>query len=176
MRPLTLSTKMSCAVSLLMAGILFLLAFSAHHYFENQFKETISRQQFTMVSALAEQIDDKILSAHEQLIIIAKAMSPELVRDGTRAQQFLDSRLISRQVFDGGIFLLSPSGTMYAGTSMEPHMQGKDYSYREYFRTTVATGKPHISEPLFTTQSSGHPSHSLHGARSSTMTASWRQS
>jgi PAS domain S-box-containing protein len=148
---------MSCAVSLLMAGILFLLAFSAQIYFENRFKETISRQQFTMVSALAEQIDDKILSAQEQIIIIAKAISPELLRDGNRAQQFLESRLISRQVFDGGIFLLSPSGTMYAGTRMELHMQGKDYSYREYFRTTVATGKPHISAPLFTTQSSGNP-------------------
>ena len=157
MRPLTLSTKMSCAVSLLLAGILFLLAFSAQRYFENQFKETISRQQFTMVSALAEQVDDKILSAHEQLILIAKAISPELLRDEKRAQQFLESRLISRQVFDGGIFLLSPSGTMYAGTRMEPHMQGKDYSFRDYFRTTVATGKPQISSPLLTTQSSGHP-------------------
>jgi PAS domain S-box-containing protein len=157
MRPFSLSTKMSWAVSLLVAGILSLLAFSAQHYFENQFKETISRQQFTMVSALAEQIDDKIISAHEQLIVVARAMSPELARDGKRAQRFLDNRLISRQVFDGGIFLLSPSGTMYAGTAMEPQMREKDYSFREYFQRTVATGKPQISEPLLTSRSSGNP-------------------
>jgi signal transduction histidine kinase/HAMP domain-containing protein len=148
---------MSCTVSLLVAGIVSLLAFSAQLYFENQFKETISRQQFTMVSALAEQVDDKIYATHAQLDAIAKALTPEILGNPTRAQRFLESRLGTRRVFDGGIYLLDPSGRMYAGAGMEPHMQGKDYSFRDYFRKTITTGKPCISAPLVTTQKSGHP-------------------
>ena len=148
---------MSYAVSLLVVGVLSVLAFFADHYFEDQFKETISRQQFTMISALAEQIDDKIFFAHEQLKSVANGIPPDFVNNPVKAQQYLESRFGSRRVFDGGIYLINLTGRMYAGAGIEPHMRGKDYSFREYFQKTITTKKPYISDPLLTTQKSGHP-------------------
>lgn len=157
-RPISLSTKLSCTVSLLVAAVLLALAFLAQHYFEGHLKETISRQQFTMVSALAEQVDDKILSARDELAVVAKSITPEIVRDPARAEHFLKGRLVvSSLIFDSGLFLLTPSCTMFAGTSMEPQMRRRNYSHRDYFRKTVATGKPCVSDPFFSTKQSGHP-------------------
>ena len=65
---MSLKTKMTLVVSLLAAVGLSLVTFSAAWYFEKQFKETISRQQFTMVSAMAEEIDSRIRTAQTELL------------------------------------------------------------------------------------------------------------
>ena len=44
-----------------------------------------------------------------------------------------------------------------AASPAEPLLQGRDYSFRDYIKDTVATGKPQISRPFFSTQSHHHP-------------------
>lgn len=87
----SLKTKMSLAVSMLMTGVLLLLAFSAFWYFERQFKETISRQQFTLVSSMAEEIDSKFVNAWKELVAVAGKASSSLGVDSRQAQDFLDN-------------------------------------------------------------------------------------
>jgi PAS domain S-box-containing protein len=154
---LSLKTKMSLVVSLLMAGLLSILALIALAYFEQQFKETISRQQFTMVSAMADGIDDKIRSAQGELIAVAGTITPEIIARPDKGQQFLANRPDTSLIFDNGVFLFSATGRLQSGTVLEPHMAGTDYSYRDYIKKTVSTGRPQISEPFFSTQKHRHP-------------------
>src|SRR5476649_1346514 len=98
-----LKTKMSLAVSLLMTVLLCLLALSAFWYFSRQFKDTISRQQFTLVSALAEEIDSKILNAQKELVAMAGSATSNLVVNPRQARIFLDAQAGTRTVFDSDI-------------------------------------------------------------------------
>lgn len=157
MRHLSLKTKMACLVSLLVAGILLLTAFLGIGYFENKFRESIASQQFSLVSALAAEIDSKILAAQNQIMAVAGGVTPEMLADPALAERYVASQAAVLQTFDNGIFLFSAAGRMLAGTDMEPHMRERDYSYREYFQEAVRTGKPHISSPFVSIQSHGHP-------------------
>ena len=148
---------MSVAVSLLMTAVLLFLAIAVIWYFEREFKQTIATQEFTFVSVLAEEIDEKILSAQEGLVAVAGKATPDLVSDSRKAQAFLDERAGTRKVFDSGLFIFSPSGVLIAASPPEPLLQGKDYTFRDYIRMTLATGRPQISPPFFSTQSQHHP-------------------
>ena len=153
----SLKTKMSVAVSVLMTAILLLLAMVSLWYFERQFKEYVSSQQFTVVSVLAEEIDKKIYTAREGLHAVAGRVTPDMVLDSRKAQAFLDDRAGTRTVFDSGLFIFSPAGILVAVSPAEPLLQGKDYTYRDYVKNTVATGRAQISAPFFSTQAHHHP-------------------
>jgi len=153
----SLKTKMSLVIFLLAAAGLSLVTFAAWWYFEKQFKDTISGQQFTMVSAMAEEIDNKIRTAQTELTTVANTISPDILNNPALAQSFLDNRPDTAAIFDSGVFLFSPVGKMLAAYPTERQLIGRSYAFRDYIRETVATGKPHISEPFFSTQKSGQP-------------------
>ena len=154
---LSLKTKMFIMVSLLVAASLSLAMLSAYWYFSKQFKEVISGQQFTMVSAMAEEIDSKLANAQAQLVGIADTIPPDTLKDPQKAQAFLRSRSDSRVTFDNGLFLLSPLGRMITIIPYEAHLIGKDYTYRDYFKRTSRTLKPQISQPLLSSRQHRHP-------------------
>src|SRR6266571_7341463 len=148
MLSMSLKTKMTAAVSLLVALLLSAAGYVSLAYFERQLKETVARQQFTLVSALADQIDDKMHTAQDGLELIGKFITPQLVVDPVAAQRFLDHRIVSPLMFDNGLYLFSPSGRLIAGTQLEPGMRGASYASRVYLRQTLASRKPFISEPF----------------------------
>jgi two-component system NtrC family sensor kinase len=109
-----------------------------------------------MVSAIAEEIDSKIQNAQKGLIAMAGIASPTLAENPRKAQKFLDVQAVSRTIFDSGITIFSPVGTLTATSPAESQMQGEDYSFRDYIKNTIATGRPQISMPFFSAQSH-HP-------------------
>jgi len=157
MRHLSLKTKMACLVSLLVAGILLVTAFVAAGYFEKKFRESIASHQYSLVSAMAAEIDSKLLSAQAQILAVAGGMSAAMLADPVLAERYLTGQPAALQTFDNGIFLFSAEGRLLAGTGVEPHMRDMDYSSREYFRETVRTGKPSISRPIVSIQKHEHP-------------------
>jgi hypothetical protein len=157
MPALSLKTKMSLAVSLFVTVVILLLAFFVLWYFDREFKKSISGQQFTLVSTIAQEIDSKILNSQKDLIAVAGTVPPNLAENTRQAQNFLDTRAVARTVFDSGIVIFSPKGRLTASSPAEPQLQGRDYSFRTYIKDTIATGKPQISIPFFSTQSHHHP-------------------
>ena len=157
MRHLSLKTKMACLVSLLVAGILLVTAFLAAGYFEKNFRESIASHQFSLVSAMAAEIDSKLLAAQAQIVAVAGGATPEMLADPSLMERYLSSQAAILQTFDNGIFLYSAAGRMLTGTGMEPHMWGRDYSNRAYYQEAMRTGKPYISKPFLSSQAHGHP-------------------
>ncbi|MGA2151359.1 MAG: PAS domain S-box protein, partial [Geobacteraceae bacterium] len=157
MPALSLKTKMSLVVSLFVTVVISALALSTLWYFEGELKNTISKQQFTMVTAMAEEIDSKLLNAQRELVAVAGSAPSNLAGNPLEAQKFLDTQAGMRSVFDSGIVIFSPDGTLTAASPAEPRLQGKDYTFRDYIKNTVATGRPQISMPFFSTQSHHHP-------------------
>lgn len=152
-----LKTKITILVSVLVIVLLSAVAYLTFSFFGQQLKTIIANDQFLMLSTLSHEIDQKLRVAHRQIVIGSRDVPPDALRDGQKAQQWLDSRTDLLAFFDNHIFLLTPTGRLIAESPYLPNRRGLDLSFRPYFQNTIATRGPVISDPYITTQQSKHP-------------------
>lgn len=69
---LSLKTKMTIGVCLIVAGMSAALWIISLSYFQQQLRENVSAQQFVLVSSIADHINDNLVAAQDELIAIAK--------------------------------------------------------------------------------------------------------
>ena len=148
MPALTLKTKMTLAVSLLVAGIALFIGFVNLFEFERHYKKMIADQQFLLISALADEIDDKLETAQNSLVAVSKLVTPEVIKSKQEAQHFIDDRVGISSIFEGGLFLFNSAGFIIAHNTQHNEISNNNYSYRDYFKQTIATANPVISEPF----------------------------
>ncbi len=148
---------MTFIVSLTIAAIFSIMSFFTFRYFEKEFRKTIDQHQFSMVSAVAGQLDSKLVAAQDQIVAVAQAMNPGCLTDAQMAENYLRSQVAALKTFDNGLTLFSKSGKILAGTLVERHMWEKNFSHREYFQETVRTRQPYISRPFTSVQAHEHP-------------------
>ncbi|GFO65130.1 PAS domain S-box protein [Geomonas paludis] len=157
MKKLSLTTKMSLMVSLLVALVLSLMTLCAAWFLEQQYQETVSEQQFSMVSSMAGEIDSKMRMTQLQLEALARSIPPRLFTSQPLAQRFLEQRPEALALFDSDIFIFDSRGRLLAVNPLEEQLIGRDYSFRDYFRDAARSKKPVISEPFISTQAHRHP-------------------
>ena len=137
----------SLFITLLLAGV----AWGTYAWFKQQLQHTIFREQFTIVSALAGGLDDKIRTSHTALVAVARVAPTNELAHQQRLQAWLDNRTGIRSIFNSGLFIFDKHGRMLANSPRTPHLWGKSYSYRDYFKETVKTGQPFISQAFRST-------------------------
>ena len=154
---MSLKTKMALSVTALF--ILFMIATSYFilTYFERTFKETISAQQFSLVSSIAHTIDDKMRIAQDALLTVATTAPMDAFVNVESAQRFLNNKSGLRSIFDNNTAFITLEGKLFAEGRYLPGRRGKDLSYREWFQKTIASEKPYISNPFISTHSPIHP-------------------
>src|SRR5450631_3479426 len=153
----SLKTMTAVAVTLLFIVFSFACGYLGDRYLENTIRETVNTGQFSYVTSLAQSLDDKLELVQNSLVSTAAHLGPEIVENPDKAQDFLDSRYALASIFDNALFLFSPDGRIIAESPIIPGRRGRDISFRPFFQTTMATGKPHISEPYVSTHKPGHP-------------------
>jgi len=149
--------KLVLAISLFITVILLVIAVGIYTYFRNETKKLISNQQFSQISSIAVNLDTSIATAHTTLTKVASAMPPHVLTDRDAAQRWLENRPGIKSIFLGGVFLFLPDGKLLAGVPELPSRRGQDFSFRDYYKKTVATGKPQISNP-YASSRNGSPS------------------
>jgi signal transduction histidine kinase len=154
---MSLKTKMALAVTALFIMFIIAASYFTLDYFECSFKETISAQQFSLVTSLADNIDDKLRIAQNTLIAAAPHAPREVWSNADAAQHFLDSKIELLSIFDNGIFFISNEGELVAESPSRPDRRGKNLWFREWVQKTVTSGKPYISDPYISTHSPGQP-------------------
>jgi PAS domain S-box-containing protein len=154
---LGLKTKITIAVSALVVVIITLTAWFSLSYFEQHYKETLSHQQFTLVSVIADDFDYRIADSHNLIIDAAKKIDHAIIGDSRQAKKFLEQEKELLRTFDNGIFLYDRTGTMIAEAPLLTGRVGKDFSSREYFQVTVSSHKPYISKPYLSSQKQQRP-------------------
>ncbi|HBA72748.1 MAG TPA: hypothetical protein DER40_19250 [Geobacter sp.] len=153
----SLKSRTAGAVTLMF--ILFSLAcgYLGERFLENTIRETIETTQFSYVSALAQSVDDKLELIQNALISSASQIEEDLVADHDKAQYFLNARYSLDSLFKNAMFLFSADGRLIAESPFIAGRRDRDISYREYFRTTMTTGKAFISDPFISTHNQDHP-------------------
>jgi signal transduction histidine kinase len=154
---ISLKIKVALAASALFVLFVATAAYFTLSYFGRTFKETVSGQQFSQVSNLANSIDDKLRISQNALIAVAAIAPDDVFTNADHAQRFLDSKAGLLSIFDNGIFFISKDGILIAESPYRPDRRGKNLSFREWVQQTVTGRKPYISEPYISTHTPGQP-------------------
>lgn len=152
----SLKTKMALAVTGLFILFVIAAAYFTITYFEHSFKESISSQQFSLVSSLADSIDNKLRIAQNVLIAVAPQAPSEVWSDSDAAQQFLDSRLSLRSIFDNGIFFITKEGELIA-ESPQFHKRRRHVPFKNVLKKIVTSRTPSISDPYISSDEPDQP-------------------
>jgi len=152
-----MKTQMGVSVSLLMVGVIFLFSYVINDNFESQLKQLISKQQFSMITEICESIDANLQQSQQALLAEAPLFRTLDMQNATQAQLLLDSRPALHAIFDNGLFLFSRDGKIIVESPYMPGRRGRDIAFREYYKKTVATMRPQVSDPYDSTHSPGKP-------------------
>jgi PAS domain S-box-containing protein len=154
---LSLKTQTTIAVTMLFILLATACGYLGERYLEDTIREAVQTVQFSYVTSLAHSIDDKLDLVHTALISTAGQLDQQIVTNPDKSQEFLDSHHALKSFYDNALFIFSADGTIIAESPFIAGRRGRDISFRSYFQTTMATGKPHISEPYLSTHKPGHP-------------------
>ena len=153
---LSLKTKMTFGVCLIVAGLTAALAFFSLSYFQRQLSENMAAQQFVLVSALAENLDDKLAGAQDELLKLAQSVPAQALQDPELAQGFLLDLAKRSTTFDNSMVLFSRRGSLIAEAHYAPERRGTNFIFRDYLKETITFAKPVISAPFLSSQNR-HP-------------------
>ena len=157
MPKLSLKIKMVMVVFLLISALSSAVAGLGLLFFIREFKVSMASRQFSVVSAMGGELDEKIAAAQRELVAVAHSVPPALAGDPAAMQRFLDGRLDLHQVFSDGTGFFSRKGVLLAYAPGQSAFIGMDFSEREFMVRSVGSGKPYISEPFRSLRGEGSP-------------------
>jgi diguanylate cyclase (GGDEF)-like protein/PAS domain S-box-containing protein len=155
MRNFSLKIKMTLVVFLLVSTVISVVAGLGLLFFIREFKANVASHQFATVSSTAADLDDDIRKAQHELIAVARSVPPTLINDPAGMQRFLDGRLDLQDVFADGVGFMSRKGILTAFSPGQTNLIGRNFSFRDFYKETVATGRPYISQPFLPMRSTG---------------------
>jgi len=110
-------------------------------------KAIIGDQQFTLLSQVADEIDQKFYTRQRGLQLIAAAIPRDIFQDSDRLQRFVEQHSNFKVLFDN-LSIANAQGELLANLD-DPASRGKlNVANRAYFKDTMATRKGVISAPL----------------------------
>jgi len=157
MKRFSLKTRVALAVSLLFVVFATMMAAYLLSVAERDYRRTFARQQETLLAALSGSIDDKLQIIQQMLLSEVTTLTPGIINNAEAAQKFLDHKQSLHSAFDNGLYLLSSTGRVIAESPYIPGRRNRDVSFRDFFKKTVASGRPVISSPYISTHTPDHP-------------------
>lgn len=153
----SLKTKVTLFFPLAVTIVLAVILFFVHSLLGGYIKKSVSSQQDQILSLLAGEIDRDLDFSSKTLQALSKKLTLRQLSDPDSAFLFLQERSEFATLFDNGMFLFDAQGRIVAELPLGVSRTGKDFSFREYFKVTVATKAPYISEPYISSQNHLHP-------------------
>ena len=145
-----ISIKTKVTLTSLITVTLLMVAVSSvlFYYFHTLLRESIFRQQFLLVSEIAEQLNGRIELARHQLSLAATEIDSQVLADQHKLQQVFSHASPASMIFDAGFLVIGTDGRIKAESMGISELIGTDLNFRDYVSTPLKTGKPFISAPF----------------------------
>jgi PAS domain S-box-containing protein len=147
---LSIRFRITCYAVILTVAALALISALSYTLFRAQLKQSIAKHQAAEIAALAYQVDDRLKQALELLQRLANSITPDEFSDPDRLQRILDREDDARTFFNGGFLVIGADLRLLVDSPFIVKRRGMDYSFREYARRTMETGKSGITDPYRT--------------------------
>ncbi|HWI41375.1 MAG TPA: cache domain-containing protein, partial [Verrucomicrobiae bacterium] len=150
MRKPRLKTRITLAVTLLVAAIMGVLALLADRYLQARVQGLVADQLNTLATVVASELERNISSASQAVSRLAEDVPAPLLRNPEAAARFLRGRYGFYPQFDDGLVLLDPEGRVVAETPYDTGRTGTVFTRPDLSGTGFDQRRPAISDPFFT--------------------------
>lgn len=124
------------------------LAFYASRMLHIDMGRLLGDQQFSTVSVLAAEVDQKLDDRLRALEIIAGRIGPALLGNAAALQTFMEQSPLLQMLFNGGTFAVGLDGTAIASVPLSAGRVGVNYMDRDFMAAALKQGKATIGRPL----------------------------
>lgn len=146
---MTLRTKTSLLIASLLIVILGIAGVFSLHFLENSLRNSIyaglENISGTESQAISRFLDDTLRD--EQAIASFLPQKALEEKNVAVIEEHLKKAMKNYPKFENGMFLLDAKGTLWADYPVYPGTRGKNFAFREYFKTTMEKQKGIIGVP-----------------------------
>jgi len=148
-RPLLdLKATIATFTVMLFVSTIWVLAHDMGQKVRENFKTTLSAQQFQIVKHVAGNLDEAIGTRIGALGDAASQITPDLMAHRAQVQRFLDTKKPLERLFSLGVLVISREGRVLADTANLESPTGYSHAETDFFRKVMASGKPATGKPF----------------------------
>jgi hypothetical protein len=144
---LSLKTKISAAVMLLVWCGIWMLTFIITGQLKQDMTAQIMEQQFSTASYLANIIEEQVKHRFNVLNAYASAIGPELISNPVKASEILKGRILTSSIFQTGVAVVSKEGKVITDYPVIPGRAGGQIEDPDFIRDVVTTKEPSVGKP-----------------------------
>src|SRR4030043_257638 len=146
---MTLRTKTSLLLASLLIVILGIAGFFSLHFLENSLRNSIyaglESISGTESQAISRFLDDTLRDVQAVASFLPQKALEE--KNVAVIEEHLKKAMENYPKFENGMFLLDAKGSLWADYPVYPGTRGKNFAFREYFKTTMEKHKGIIGVP-----------------------------
>ena len=124
----SLRTRITAGVLLAVVSTLWIATFVIGHFLRQDMEETLSAQQFSVVSLLADEVDRSVRERMQALETVAAELDENALADTQRVTGILQHRPVFLSRFNWGVILTDARGMSLTSLPPEFKRTGIDYS------------------------------------------------
>jgi hypothetical protein len=143
----SLKTRVTLFTLTIFVVSLWALSFFASRILREDMQSVLGEQQFSTVSAMAHEINDRISTCMQSLETIAKEVTPAMLGTSAALQTRLEQRPLLQLLFNAGIFATGTDGTAIASLPTSVQRIGVNYLDRDFIAAALE-GKASIGRPV----------------------------
>jgi two-component system NtrC family sensor kinase len=144
----SIKNKVALATFLSVSIVLICVSGSLFFYFHTLLRENIYKNQFIMVSEIAEQLNGRLQLARHQLSLAATEINSQIVADPEKLEQALSHVSAIGMIFDAGFLVIGTDGRVIAESTELIGSFGQNLGFRDYVKVPLQNGQPFISDPF----------------------------
>src|SRR5512133_1328304 len=142
----SLKTKVTLITLLVFVLSLWSLSTYASRMLRQDMQRLLGEQQFATVTQMAAQLDQALQARVSALEAVARGIRPELLEDPQALQVFLAQRVILQTLFNAGVHVLGPGGTVRGLVPVTSRV-GTDYFQSATLQALLSQGKSGVGPP-----------------------------
>lgn len=144
----SLRTRITLGVLLAVVLSLWVTTFAISYVLRAEMEKTLSAQQFSVVSLLADDIERSIQQRLQGLEVVASQIGPRLPRARNHLEDILLERPVFSTLFNWGIIITDTQGRCVASLPQTFKRRGEDYSDVPIIRQVLAENRAVIGHAL----------------------------
>lgn len=144
----SIKTKVTLTVFLTVSTLILVFSWILFSYFHTVLRDSIFKQQFALVSEIAEQVNGRVDLARHQLSLAATSIDSRVLANRTELQQVLSHASPASMIFDAGFLVIAPDGHVIMESMGFPELLENNLATQEYVIRAFKTGAPVISVPF----------------------------
>ena len=124
------------------------LGFYASRMLREDMQHVLGEQQFSTVSVIAHEINDRLADRLMALDTMAKEVSPAMLANATAVQTLLQQRPLLQLLFNAGAFATRTDGIAVADVPGSAQRIGVNYLDRDFIITALKEGRASVGRPV----------------------------